>query len=1248
MQAIHSRIISTFITCLLLLICNIQSTNAQSRDKYQLLWRIDGPGIKQSSYLYGSMHLRDPRVFEFSDSVLLAFHKTQHFATEVDMDSLMTYLISPNSPLQDTTNYLLAQLNKREYQYIDSLVLRKAGVHISQMRVKSFWVIEKLLIDQEEALIAQDKNVKRQDIFLDGWFYEKAGMLNKKQYGLEDISNQLDYFKNTLSDVDKEMFLAETGYFNAYPEKMVTPPTGAPSGPPPVVDTFSPGAPNLETRYLDSIVNLYYTGDLQQISDWFNRAMDPKSAEGKFLVKRNQDMTASIIRLMPQGGLFAVVGVGHLTGKNSILQLLRKKGYTVTPVVATFNGVAKKYKDDYDNLPGYTLNRLAEGYSVIMPGTPINYPIPGSNNKMYLSVNESTMEGAFAFAISNLGAADPKTVRLNMIKGMAAKAGSDPVNVQEIQYLDLPGTQADLSGFGAIYRARVFVRNGRGYLFMHTITPKDSSKSIQFFNSVRFNDVAATTASYAPLKLDRIGITVNFPQQYNSYNINNALHMDNGGRFEEVYNANDAEKGIIYTLSIQRMVPGYYFTNDTLVLNELKKGIKQIDSLVHFEDEKISQVHGLKTVSYRLQSTGAYNGSLKLIFRGNTLYGLLAKYTGDKQPPVVREFMENYSISTMPVTVVNTAFTAEDSSFTVKGPVNYAPYSSSTKETAFYYSYDPTSEASYFALEKKYGKYVSADPYKLIRQDFIPDADTANNQILSDKKYKEDGNYVYEVVMKPRNTNSIRIFRKLFVAGHHVYMFSALLTEDAIKAGLDKAFFSSIKINKAHIDTMDIRYDKKAALLHDLKATDSLTVHTALKSLREVPMDSTMAHLVYPLLFQGLKLAGDTFMLKYGLYECITASDILMADYLPTNLDKADNTPQGLTATERIAALKQLIKETNVPTFKQDVVKWMSAIDSEEGYQLFMQYAPLLPKDSIGWVRTFSYKVPKKLYFGKHLPDLIQTATTSQNMLAYLSTELGDSLWNAPHYDKNGMSRLKPGLVKLYEEERAKGNTDNYYRYSHLLRLMFLLSKPKLAEGNIPLLKRMLADTIDMSKQRGALGLINVKQKVADKELKTILSNDEGLIFLRDLADSKQLSVVNHLLNGEKIAALQVREYFNNSEDENEVDMELDSLTLVKRTIVNELEYFIYKYSGKAYNYEEDADTALMVKKTGYILCGGQPVKGTNWNLDNPNIKKMGSNLAVFTDTFLASFIKGDMTVKEDDTIEIHSAPPAEAPRVIN
>ncbi|MBV8255499.1 MAG: TraB/GumN family protein [Chitinophaga sp.] len=1265
LQATRTKMMPAIIACFLMIMCNIQSVSAQSRSKYQLLWRIDGPGIKQSSYLYGSMHLRDPRVFEFSDSVLLAFHQARNFATEVDMDSLMTSLIDANGPLQDTTNHLRKQLNKEEYRFIDSLIFKKAGIHISQMRVKTVWVIEKLLLDQEEALISEQKNTQRQGIFLDGWFHEKAAILNKKLMGLEPISNQYSLFKSAISDVDKQVFLAEMGYYNSHASgDMFTPPVGTPDkvdkntpppGPPPIVETLAPNGLNPEARYLDSMVSLYYTGDLDKITHWFIDAVDPTSEEGKWMEKRNQDMTASIIRQMPKGGLFAVVGVGHLTGKNSILQLLRKKGYTVTPVTATFTGVAAKYKDDYEKLGGYTLHKLAEGYTVVLPGAPYAYPIPGSNTKMYFSVNEAAAEAAFAFSMSNIQTgSDAKGIRLNMIKGMATKAGSMPANLQEIQYMDVAGTQADISGFGALYRARVFVRNGKGYLFMHTVTAEDSSKAIKFFNSVRFNDIAVTTTTYGTLNLNKVGISFKFPEQYQSFNVGNATHMDVGGRYEEVHSASDAEKGITFTFSGQRMLPGYYITNDSLILADLKKGILLRDSLVQFTEENIHQEHGLKTITYRLTGSNIFHGSLKVIYRGNNVYSFITQYPGDVPPAPVKEFMDNYSLTPLPATSLNTTFTAEDSSFTLKGPVEYAPYTGKIPNngTGFYYAYDPTSEGSYMVLEKKFGEYTSSDPYTLINKEFTPASDTLKMQLLNEKKYKQDGMYVYEVTYKPRHSNCIRMFKKIIIAGHHGFMFTALLTDDAVKAGLDKAFLSSIAINKAHIDTLDIQSDKKQELIKHLQSTDTLQVKAARTALWNITPDNNLLHQIHQLIFQDLPLNRhmEGAPLKLNLYNWMTRKDYTLAN--ADDVAASDNQKENataiahLTSAEKIAAVKQLMKEAQTLHERQLVVRCMSGINSEEGYQLCIQNASALPKDSLNWRGTFQFNLPKKLFYEKHLPDLIQTASTSPNLLAYLSTDLPDSLWNSPYYEKCNLGRLKSGLVKLYDEERMNLERKKESSSTNAIQLMKVLSKPNLAEGNAPLLRRMLADTISMSDYYGALGLMNTRQKVADKDLKALIANDShALWFIQKVATAKQLAVINPFLTAERIAALQVKDYFNEDEEVNTVD----TLQLVKTKTIDTLSYFIYKYTCQYESYQEDVDTSITKRKSGYILCGGQPVKGTNWNLENPTIKKMGSQLGLFTDAFLTSFIKDDITIKEDREEETsEAAPPSEAPPVRN
>ncbi|MCU0443645.1 MAG: TraB/GumN family protein [Microscillaceae bacterium] len=59
------------------------------KSNYQLLWEITGNGLSKPSYVFGSMHLQDPRVFEFSDSMFIKLAECEAFATEIQIDSLI-------------------------------------------------------------------------------------------------------------------------------------------------------------------------------------------------------------------------------------------------------------------------------------------------------------------------------------------------------------------------------------------------------------------------------------------------------------------------------------------------------------------------------------------------------------------------------------------------------------------------------------------------------------------------------------------------------------------------------------------------------------------------------------------------------------------------------------------------------------------------------------------------------------------------------------------------------------------------------------------------------------------------------------------------------------------------------------------------------------------------------------------------------------------------------------------------------
>ena len=49
-----------------------------------LLWKISGKDLKKASYLYGTMHLTDERIFNLGDSLYKAIEHSDGFALEID------------------------------------------------------------------------------------------------------------------------------------------------------------------------------------------------------------------------------------------------------------------------------------------------------------------------------------------------------------------------------------------------------------------------------------------------------------------------------------------------------------------------------------------------------------------------------------------------------------------------------------------------------------------------------------------------------------------------------------------------------------------------------------------------------------------------------------------------------------------------------------------------------------------------------------------------------------------------------------------------------------------------------------------------------------------------------------------------------------------------------------------------------------------------------------------------------------
>ena len=91
-----------------------------------LLWQIEGKGMKTPSYLYGTMHSKDLRVHDLSDSVYVAIERCPAMALEIvtqeqDQTALMSKMF-----MRDTT---LQQLySPEDYKKVNAAIQKKMGL----------------------------------------------------------------------------------------------------------------------------------------------------------------------------------------------------------------------------------------------------------------------------------------------------------------------------------------------------------------------------------------------------------------------------------------------------------------------------------------------------------------------------------------------------------------------------------------------------------------------------------------------------------------------------------------------------------------------------------------------------------------------------------------------------------------------------------------------------------------------------------------------------------------------------------------------------------------------------------------------------------------------------------------------------------------------------------------------------------------------------------------------------------------
>lgn len=263
-----------------------------------LLWEISSPGNTGSpkSYLFGTIHTSNSRVFDFKTDVLGALNRSEVFSPEINPDSLKNPMKLMSKLIMKEDKTLSDFLSEREYEvtekfFKDSLQMPLVMLQRIQPAFLAALVVERGLNDNSGKPA------------LDFWLHEKAVDSGKKVIALETIDEQVKAFASVDYQTQADMLYEEIQSYRS----------GGKTGG--MLEAYVAGD-------LDELYRL--AGEYDMLGDDF---------ENTFLINRNNNMAKRAAELMESGkSIFIAVGAAHLPGEFGLIALFREMGYHVTPV----------------------------------------------------------------------------------------------------------------------------------------------------------------------------------------------------------------------------------------------------------------------------------------------------------------------------------------------------------------------------------------------------------------------------------------------------------------------------------------------------------------------------------------------------------------------------------------------------------------------------------------------------------------------------------------------------------------------------------------------------------------------------------------------------------------------------------------------------------------------------------------------------------------------------------------------------
>jgi len=289
--------IKTLTLLLCLCLSSVICQTATAQDENSLLWKISGKGLKQPSYLFGTIHLMCPQDIKITETMQAAITACDQMVLELDMDDpgIMREMMA-TSQMQDGTT-IRSLLSEEDYQLLEDFLMDSLGMPLPAMAS-----MKPMLLSTVVMLPVLECQPGSYELSL----VSAAQEQDMEILGLETVADQAAIF-DAIPLTEQGEYLVES------------------------IRTYEKTTE--ETR---EMIRLYQEENVNELYRLIHESMaDVEAGEDALLTNRNRKWIPSMEEMAQENPTFFAVGAGHLGGPEGVITLLRKAGYQVEAVHET-------------------------------------------------------------------------------------------------------------------------------------------------------------------------------------------------------------------------------------------------------------------------------------------------------------------------------------------------------------------------------------------------------------------------------------------------------------------------------------------------------------------------------------------------------------------------------------------------------------------------------------------------------------------------------------------------------------------------------------------------------------------------------------------------------------------------------------------------------------------------------------------------------------------------------------------------